>query len=431
MSDDTERKTAAQRYAFAHNELSAGRPAAAISAFKQALALDPNLVPGHDHPGMALMELGRLEEEAAGATALADISMRLGGVLWKLGDSAGALTAFEHSMVGNAGSAEAHYNLGSARLEAGRCAEAVESAREALRLRPGFSEAALLCGAALAATGAIEAGAELVRQSGRLEMPPAQRYLLLAIRLMNSKLFAPARPCLELALREDPDEVMARHLLSAVAGENPDRPADGYVRQLFDVSAATFDQELVSKLGYVIPREMVEALNAVAGAASRPWDVLDLGCGTGLVGVEIAPYRRSLTGVDLAPNMIARARARNLYTELRCEDLVSFLSREGRYDVVTAADVFIYVGKLDAVVPAIRGVLRPGGLFAFTAEATETTAGYRLGVMGRYAHDAGYLRRLAAGNGFAIELLRETRIRFEHRHPVRGWLTVWRAALQR
>jgi len=386
MADDTERKTAAQRYA---------------------------------------SELARLQKEAAGNTSPADIYQRLGTVLWKQGDSAGALAAFEQSMVGNAGSAEAHYNLGSAQLEAGKFAEAVGSAREALRLRPGFSEARLLCAAGLVATGETEAGAELVGQLGLVQMPTARRYLLLAIRLLNSRLFDAARPCLERVLREDPREVMARHLLSAVSGENPDRPVDGYVRQLFDASAATFDQELVSKLGYVIPREMVEALNAVAVA---PWDVLDLGCGTGLVGVELSPYIKKLTGVDLAPNMIERARTRGIYTELRCEDLMATLSRDARYDVVTAADVFIYVGKLDAVVPAIRRVLRPGGLFAFSAEAAGTAAGYELGVMGRYAHDAGYLRRLAAENGFEIEVLRETRIRFEHRRPVRGWLTVWRAA---
>ena len=99
--------------------------------------------------------------------------------------------------------------------------------------------------------------------------------------------------------------------------------------------------------------------------------------------------------------------------------------------MVTAADVFIYVGKLDALVPAIRKVLNPGGLFAFSAEALEASGNaasqsYRLGVMGRYAHSAGYLRQLATRNGFHVELLRDIRIRLEHRRPVEGWLTVWR-----
>jgi len=68
---------------------------------------------------------------------------------------------------------------------------------------------------------------------------------------------------------------MARHLLAVLSGANPDRPVEGYVRQLFDASAASFDRELVSKLGYVIPREMVDALRSVEGAPNQPWDVLD------------------------------------------------------------------------------------------------------------------------------------------------------------
>jgi predicted TPR repeat methyltransferase len=321
-------------------------------------------------------------------------------------------------------------------LESGRLEDAVRSAREAIRLRSGFSEALLLCAAGLAATGAPEAGADSLRPLSGPEVSLAQRYLMIALRLMNSKLFAAATACLERVLRSDPAEVMARHLLSALSGANPEHPVEGYVRQLFDASAATFDRELVSKLGYAIPREMADAVRSVEGVPSPPWEVLDLGCGTGLVGMEIAADSRKLTGIDLAPNMIERARARNIYTDLRCVDLMVALSEDAasgcRYDVVTAADVFIYVGRLDTVVPAIRRVLRSGGLFACSAEALEATdkggpEGYRLGLMGRYAHSAAYLRQLASANGFDVTLLRSTCIRSEHRRPVEGWLTVWRA----
>jgi predicted TPR repeat methyltransferase len=180
---------------------------------------------------------------------------------------------------------------------------------------------------------------------------------------------------------------------------------------------------------------MGEAVLGVMGVPQERWAVLDLGCGTGLVGKQLAPYCRRLTGVDLAPNMIERARARNIYTDLQCADLTAALALEEMknsvFDGITAADVFIYVGKLDSVIPAIRKVLRPGGWFAFSAEAAESAEGpacaeYRLGVMGRYAHSAAYLQRLAAANEFDVELLRATRIRFEHRRPVAGWLTVWR-----
>jgi predicted TPR repeat methyltransferase/predicted negative regulator of RcsB-dependent stress response len=533
--------SAAQRLEAALGDLADGRPAAAVTSLKQALALDWSLVSAHYHLGVALAELGRLEEaEAAyrdatlvdptytaahqnlgevlaqrgkleeacvcfervlrsgrvaqrvrvsladtlaelndfaaaaalyreaipGSRAPADLHLKLGATLWKLGDSAAALDAFEQAVSGLSGSADAHYNLGSVQLELGRFEEALRSAREALRLRPAFPEALTLCAAAEAARGSLDEGIRLLTPSpttrksagqphgitdaqGRAsavaphqDTPVAQRYLMLATRLMASKLFAPARNCLEQAVRADPTEVMARHLLDALSGQNPAHPTEGYVRQLFDTSAATFDRDVVSKLGYGIPGEIVKALLAAQGGLKPPWDVLDLGCGTGLVGVEISSYSRRLAGVDLAPNMIDRSRERRIYTELYCADLMEALaheySRETNYDVVTAADVFIYVGKLEDVIPAIGRVLRPDGLFAFSAEASESSeAGegvevpapqdYRLGLMGRYAHSAAYLRSLASSNGFDIELLRETRIRLEHRRPVQGWLTVWRA----
>jgi protein O-GlcNAc transferase len=174
-------------------DLANGRPAAAVAALKQALALDPRLAPAHQNLGIALEELGRPDEaEAAYRDALridpayvaalnnlgellhrrgrleearqcfqATLSMgpnrlvytRLGAVLWKLGDSAGALDAFERAVAAGSISAEAYYNLGSAQLELGQFEAANRSAREALRLSPGLSEALMLCAAALAATG--------------------------------------------------------------------------------------------------------------------------------------------------------------------------------------------------------------------------------------------------------------------------------------
>jgi predicted TPR repeat methyltransferase len=181
---------------------------------------------------------------------------------------------------------------------------------------------------------------------------------------------------------------------------------------------------------------MVAALRTAAGGADTAWDVLDLGCGTGLVGAEIAPLSRRLVGIDLSPNMIERARSRGIYGELHCVDIMTALTaaaaRYARYHVVAAADVFIYVGKLDEVILAIQQVLHPGGLFAFSVEAAEGTdrpapEGYRLGLTGRYTHQLDYLQRLARLHGFGIEEIRQTRIRVEQRRPVQGWLSVWRS----
>jgi predicted TPR repeat methyltransferase len=47
--------------------------------------------------------------------------------------------------------------------------------------------------------------------------------------------------------------------------------------------------------------------------------------------------------------------------------------------------------------------------------------------MGRYTHQLDYLGQLARRHRFGIELQRPTRIRFEQRRPVEGWLSVWRS----
>ena len=437
-------------YAAAHHNLGEllqhrGQLTQARRSFETALQHNPRLTHSRLTLGDVLTQLGEPRsavEQYQKAVETSPASLRahagLAVALRRLGEIHAAVEAFARVVAGMPSSAEAHCNLGSAQLEAGRVAEALDSLRAALRLQPDFPEAQALYAAALVAAGDIDAGIAFVSRALAADAPVERGTHVLAHVLLTHGLFAQARLCLERRLLEQPADVMAQHVLAALKGENPEQPSEEFVRKLFDASAATFDTLLVSELRYVIPREMVDALLTVEGAPQEPWDVLDLGCGTGLVGVEIASRSRRLVGVDLSAKMIEQARERGLYTELHCMELLTALTGNdvARYDVITAADVFVYVGKLDALIPAVGGVLRPGGLFTFTVEAAEDTAavaatptsdGYRLGPKGRYAHSLEYLQSLADAGGFRIALLRKTRIRFEQYRPVLGWLTVWRS----
>jgi predicted TPR repeat methyltransferase len=158
--------------------------------------------------------------------------------------------------------------------------------------------------------------------------------------------------------------------------------------------------------------------------------VLDLGCGTGLIGPEIAPYSKQLVGVDLSAKMLDKARTRNLYQRLERSDLLGMMQGEpvSSYDLVIATDVFIYVGKLDEVISEIKRLLSAGSIFAFSIETCEAEAagpGYQLEHTGRYAHTVEYLSRLAATNGFRILEMVATQIRTEHGKPVNGHMAVW------
>jgi predicted TPR repeat methyltransferase len=201
-------------------------------------------------------------------------------------------------------------------------------------------------------------------------------------------------------------------MLAALEGSNPDAPPADYVRALFNDYAGRFERELTHDLGYRVPqhlRAMVVGLDKAAGAR-RFTRALDLGCGTGLSGVAFKDVADEIVGVDLAEAMIAEARPKKLYSALFAMEIGAYLAsndaKRKPFDLVIAADVFIYVGKLDPVFATIAERMGPDGLFVFSAE-DGGTEDFVLRASGRYAHGAGSIERLAREHGFKIRA-RET-----------------------
>ena len=138
--------------------------------------------------------------------------------------------------------------------------------------------------------------------------------------------------------------------------------------------------------------------------------------------------------------MLAKARARGVYQRLEQSELLAMVRNEktAAYDLVLAADVFVYLGRLEEIAREVSRVLRPGGLFGFSVEALSQGAAsgaagagaedYRLNPSGRYAHSLEYLNRLAAANQFEITESRPIASRLEHGKPVDGILVLWNSA---
>jgi predicted TPR repeat methyltransferase len=127
--------------------------------------------------------------------------------------------------------------------------------------------------------------------------------------------------CFREVVRLEPSSGVA-HLIEALSGTSSDRAPDEYVEKLFDEYAERFDSHLVQALKYSIPERLAELWKAHSSHDAEKWDVLDLGCGTGLAGLAIAPYARRLVGVDLSAKMLEKAAARGLYHRLERLDLV-------------------------------------------------------------------------------------------------------------
>ncbi|MFC7538637.1 methyltransferase domain-containing protein [Siccirubricoccus deserti] len=153
----------------------------------------------------------------------------------------------------------------------------------------------------------------------------------------------------------------------------PDRAADAYVRTVFDGYAPRFEASLIS-LGYRVPglmRQAVERLlPEVAGGAAKLGPVLDLGCGTGLVGAALSDLIGGpLVGVDLSRPMLEQAAAKGIYTTLhQAEASAALLGPMPPQALITAADVFCYFGRLELLLERCRSRLRQGGLLLFSLE---------------------------------------------------------------
>ena len=227
-----------------------------------------------------------------------------------------------------------------------------------------------------------------------------------------------------MAQKLDPADRAGAALKLALTGkaEAGDAPPSAFVEALFDQYADKFDHALVETLGYRVPEFLAEAI-----ADARPGRfrlALDLGCGTGLMGERLRPFCDRLEGFDISAEMLRKARAKGVYDLLEKADLQSFAYEGPKADLVTAADVFMYVGALEGVVKTIAGLLVEDGLFAFSVEKLDATDGFALQPSRRYAHAEAYVRRVMEGAGLAVVSLEEKIIRQDRDEPVRGLIVV-------
>lgn len=229
------------------------------------------------------------------------------------------------------------------------------------------------------------------------------------------------------ALEIAPDLVDARYFLAALGNQAvPAQSPAEYVTKVFDTYAPRFDRHLLGNLDYQAPQLLRQAVATAIGGGRMDLELLDLGCGTGLCGALFRDIAKYLTGVDLSPKMIQKAREHGIYDELIVGDLLTPLRESNaRHDLIIAADVFIYVGDLSQIFATCQIALRPGGLFAFSTECEGGMESYTLRRSGRYAHAVDYIRTLARSSGFEEIGVEQAVIRQEQGTPIDGNIFVF------
>lgn len=349
----------------------------------------------------ALHESGRLDEAVEAYRQLLTripssplLHFNCGLALFETGNFPAAEEHYQKALQTQTQDSDIHYNRGLNFRRLGNLQDAISSFEEAYRL--GDTSVDTLYNMALSYQDKEE-----YQQASRLydtilEITPEHlsslnNYAFLCHKSGDS---TKAEQLYRQLLKYNPQHKAAQHMLDSLLGNSPDTAPLEYVEAIFDNYANGFEQSLLNKLHYQTPMRLRELYRAHFPDDKRK-HCLDLGCGTGLAGVELTPYCQQLTGIDISEEMLRVAHDKEIYQQLLKGDIQSFFESSNTfYDMMVAADVFTYMGDLEKIFKGCSSQAMDQALFLFSVEDS-TTAPYQLKPSGRFGHSVAYIQALS------------------------------------
>ncbi|MEM9317545.1 MAG: methyltransferase domain-containing protein [Pseudomonadota bacterium] len=144
---------------------------------------------------------------------------------------------------------------------------------------------------------------------------------------------------------------------------------------LYDNWAKRYDDD-VTGAGYQTPARVAQTLAATVPDKSAR--ILDFGCGTGLSGAALVAVGFSeINGTDINKSMIAKAKAKGIYSKLWVSAPGDPDITPGDYAVITATGVVSLGAAPPEMLATLLNCLTPGGYLALSYnDATLADARY-------------------------------------------------------
>lgn len=118
-------------------------------------------------------------------------------------------------------------------------------------------------------------------------------------------------------------------------------------------------------------------------------NVLDVGCGTGVVALTARRQGARVTGIDLTPELLAHAKENAAATGFddvawKEGDVEMLPFDDGQFDVVTSQFGHMFAPRPDVAIKEMLRVLKPGGAIAFSTWPPELYTGAMFSLVGKY-----------------------------------------------
>lgn len=228
----------------------------------------------------------------------------------------------------------------------------------------------------------------------------------------------------DVLLEQSPTNPVWQYRRKVAGGNVPAAAPPELVANVFDNIADVYDMQQLRGAHYRLPKDVADRILQIH--PDRKLNVLDLGCGTGLLGVMLQRIDGALVGVDASLKMIEKAAAHNVYAKFHHVNLLDALEAtpESLYEIITALDVFTYIGDLSDAIPNASRVLKPGGHLFFSCELLpeDADANWTLLSSGHYAQKRSYVHKLCADAGLDPVMIQELTVRHEGGRPIRGFI---------
>lgn len=327
-----------------------------------------------------------------------------GLLLFESGRLAEALEFYLGGLRINDGNEDLHFNTAICQKELGLIEEAIHSYRRVLDITPDDVDCWYNLAGCYRARRHDELASQIyvkILEDNPRHLPSLNNLAYLAHKKGDND---QARELYEQILEINPEHASADYMRAALSGETRYQPPDSYIKEVFDAFADHYESSLTDHLGYDLPAQLLELYQRLF-PGSKPVRLLDIGCGTGLVGDKFRSLCSSITGVDISDKMLAAAREKELYESLHCSEIMEFLSKYqgSRYDLVVSGDVLPYVGELESLFTEVSRVVSGNGHFIYSVEHNPDAAPLPvLQKSGRFAHSRTYITDTAGKAGWHL-----------------------------